>query len=611
MNELENRSPEVEAQNPEVVEESVPAAPSVMEESEVSEVKSDGRRFHEMSKQELIDFLKDILDNDRMEAHKEVNGIKSAFTTLRNAEENAALLAFVEEGNAPETFVSQPDELESEFRTLIADFRERRNAYLEAQEKVRIENLETKRKIIEELKEIVSDIDNINLHFPKAQQLQQDFKTVGEVPSGNESDIWKEYQAVVEQFYDHLKMNKELRDLDFKKNLEAKQRLVEEAKALESAGDVVIAFRSLQNLHKEWREIGPVAKELRDEIWDQFKASSTVINKRYQDFFEERKARELENEQAKTKLCEEAEAIDVASLNTLAAWKEASDKIIALQADWKKLGFASKKVNNSLYARFRECCDKFFNAKNDHYKEMRDSLSANLAAKTALCEKVEALKENGESIEKNIEVVMKLQAEWKTIGPCSRKHSDVIWKRFSDACNYFFDERRKANSNRRREEGDNLVAKREIIAKLKEIPTDIERKEAMPRIKELQAQWNAIGFVPMKHKDSIYAEYREVCDALYGAYNQRESNRRMSNFSGRVEELKGDQSKLNRERDRLLRAYEQRRADLNNYENNLGFFNVKSSAGSAMVKDLERRINTIRQDMKEIEAKIALIDSKE
>lgn len=594
MNSLEHQSPEVETQNP-----------------EAADTRAQGRRFHEMPKAELVATLQEILDNDRMESHKEVASIKSAFNNIRTNENNEALLAFVEQGNAPETFVSTPDEDEIKFRALLVEFRERRNNYLEAQEKSRLQNLETKKEIVAQLTDIVEDIDNINMHFQKFQQLQQDFKAIGEVPPGEENEIWKKYQTVVEQFYDHLKMNKELRDLDFKKNLEAKQRLIEEAKQLIDGDDIVASFRSLQTLHKEWREIGPVAKEIRETIWEQFKEASTAINKKYQEFFEEKKASELENETAKTRLCEEAESIDITALGNAAAWKEAADRLIALQQEWKQLGFASRKANNVLYARFREACDKFFNAKNDNFKQAREQFAANLELKTKLCEQAEALSDNEADIDKSFNDVQRLLAEWKAVGPCSRKHSDAIWQRFNTACNRIFDLKRKLRSSRRREEGENLEAKRAVIARLKEIPTDIDRREAMPLIKELQAQWNSIGFVPMKFKDSIYAEYREVCDSLYGAYNQREANRRMSDFSGRVEELKGDRNKLGRERDRLLRAYEQKRADLTNYENNLGFFNVKSSAGNAMVKDLERRIENIRKDMAEIEAKIALLDSKE
>ncbi len=643
MNELDKLSPEQEAPNPEpsvieektVVAETAEATPEVEKADTSSEVdasaeakdvapeqvsvsdelseierKTDVKRYHDMTKSQLVATLKDIVDSNDMEAHKDVAAIKQAFFALRTAENEKQLADFIDAGNAPEAFTSAPDNEENELKELLSIFKERRNSYLEALENEHKENLEKKKEIIAKLKDIVSDIDNINMHFPTFQQLQQDFKTIGDVPPGSEADTWKEYQAVIEQFYDHLKMNKELRDLDFKKNLEVKRRLIDEAKALEGIADVVAAFRSLQTLHKEWREVGPVAKELRDEIWDEFKAASTVINKRHQDYFEERKNRELENEEAKNKLIEEASAIDLAELKNFSDWDNATKKIIEIQAEWKKLGFASRKNNNTLFANFREICDKFFAEKAEFFKKTREELASNLEKKIALCEKAEALKESAD-IAAATQEVLKLQAEWKTIGSVARKQSDAVWERFTKACNYFFEERRKAQNARRKDENANLAAKRDVIAKLREIPTDIERNEAITAVKELQNKWQEIGHVPFKIKDKLYAEYREVVDALYDAYNTRETNRRMSNFRGQISKIRDDENKMFRERERLLRAYDQKRNELNTYENNLGFFNIKSSAGNIMVKELEKKIKAIKEDMKELEAKINILDSKE
>ena len=570
----------------------------------------EGKRFHSMSKQELLDALKEILAADNMEAHREVTAIKQAFFNIKSRENLEELNAFIEAGNQPEAFSSTPDEVENEMKTLYSEFKERRAAFIAADEERRKENLAKKMEIIDKMKEIAGDIDNVNVKFPEFQQLQQDFKAIKDIPAPAETETWKTFQTVVEQFYDHLKMNKELRDLDFKKNLEAKRQLIESAKKLADAPDPVAAFRSLQGLHDEWRNLGPVAKDIRVSLWEEFKEASTVVNKRHQEYFEKRKADEQANEEAKTALCEEVEAIDLTKINSFNAWGEATDKVIALQKKWREYGFASKKANTALYARFRKDCDAFFEAKTAYFQKVRDELSANLEKKTSLCEKAEALKGTDDIRQATAEIV-KLQAEWKKIGSVPRKQSDAIWQRFTQACNYFFDERKKQNKERRHEENENLEKKRAIIAKLNELPKDGDRSEVIGKVKELQAEWNEIGFVPFKLKDKVFAEYREVCDALYGAYNSRESRARMDNFHARVNSLKGDGQKIDRERDRLVRALDSRRNELQTIENNMGFFSVKSSQGNSMMKEMERKISRLKDDIKEIEQKIAVIDSEE
>lgn len=570
----------------------------------------EGKRFHSMSKQELLDALKEILAADNMEAHREVTAIKQAFFNIKSRENLEELNAFIEAGNQPEAFSSTPDEVENEMKTLYSEFKERRAAFIAADEERRKENLAKKMEIIDKMKEIAGDIDNVNVKFPEFQQLQQDFKAIKDIPAPAETETWKTFQTVVEQFYDHLKMNKELRDLDFKKNLEAKRQLIESAKKLAAAPDPVAAFRTLQGLHDEWRNLGPVAKDIRESLWEEFKEASTVVNKRHQEYFEKRKADEQANEEAKTALCEEVEAIDLTKINSFNAWGEATDKVIALQKKWREYGFASKKANTALYARFRKDCDAFFEAKTAYFQKVRDELSANLEKKTSLCEKAEALKGTDDIRQATAEIV-KLQAEWKKIGSVPRKQSDAIWQRFTQACNYFFDERKKQNKERRHEENENLEKKRAIIAKLNELPKDGDRSEVIGKVKELQAEWNEIGFVPFKLKDKVFAEYREVCDALYGAYNSRESRARMDNFHARVNSLKGDGQKIDRERDRLVRALDSRRNELQTIENNMGFFSVKSSQGNSMMKEMERKISRLKDDIKEIEQKIAVIDSEE
>ena len=615
MNELEKTVPAEEQGNPTPSEACAVETSPAEDISEATDRIEDAAEeetpvnYHNMSKAELNEAMRAILAENRMDAHKEVTAIKQAFFNIRSRETMDEVNAFVEAGNDPKDFSSMPDEEETEFKKMYTEFKEKRADYLAAEETRRQENLQKKQAILDQIRAIAEDIDNVNVKFSEFQQLQQDFKAIKDIPATAETEIWKNFQTVVEQFYDHLKMNKELRDLDFKKNLEAKKALVEEAKKLEEQSDPVAAFRSLQSLHDEWRNIGPVAKELRESLWDEFKEASTVINKRHQEYFEQRKATEQANEEAKTQLCEEIEAIDLSTLNSFNAWTAATDKVIELQKKWKEYGFASKKANTALYTRFRKACDDFFSGKTEYFQKTKDEFNTNLEKKTALCEKAEALKET-DDIRKAANEIVKLQAEWKKIGSVPRKQSDAIWQRFQTACNYFFDERKKLNSAKRDEENANLDAKRAIIAKLKELPLDGDRREVIGQVKELQAEWQKIGFVPFKLKDKVYAEYREACDALYGAYEARENKARMTNFRERVNELKGSGQKLDRERDKLLRAYEARKAELKTIENNMGFFNVKSSAGNSMVKEMENKIKRLKEDMAQIEEKIAILDAE-
>ena len=595
----------------ECAEESSPALDvAAAADAAVEQDEPAARNYHTMSKTEMVDALRDIVSSGNMEAHKEVAAIKQAYYSLHNKELATELEAFVAAGNAPDAFSATPDETETEIKQLLADFREKRTAYLEEKEEERRKNLEEKTNVVNELKAIVEDIDNINLHFPKFQELQQKFKEIGEVPAGSENDIWKSYQITVEQFYDRWKMNKELRDLDFKKNLELKTALCEKAEALAEVSDPIDAFKRLQSLHEEWREIGPVAREIREEIWNRFKEASTVVNKRHQDFFQERKANEQANEDAKTALCEKTEAIDLSALKSFADWDNATKEIIALQQEWKGLGYASKKMNNTLFARFRKACDDFFVAKAEFFKKSKEEVKDNLAKKEALCEKAEALIDRYQE-RAAFEELQALQKEWRTIGVVRRKQGDEVWKRFCAAVDAFYDARKKLLNGRRDEESENLKAKKSIIERLKEISDDAERKEVIGTIRELQNEWQSVGHVPFKQKDAVNAEYRAELDRLYGAFDLRESRQRMRRFEGEVKKMEGDDSKLGKERDRLVRAMEARQAELMTIENNLGFFNVKSSAGNSMLKEFERKIQKIKEDISQIKEKIKLLDKQE
>lgn len=567
------------------------------------------RNYHSMTKPEMVEAMKEILASGNLEAHKEVAAIKQAYYILHNKEMAAELDAFVEAGNSPEAFSATPDENEMEMKALLAEFREKRGAYLEEKEEARRKNLEEKNRIIGELKAIAEDIDSINLQFPKFQQLQQDFKAVGEVPAGSDNELWKSYQLAVEQFYDRLKMNKELRDLDFKKNLELKTILIEKAKELAELNDVVDAFNRLQTLHDQWREIGPVAREIREEIWNQFKEASTVINKRHQDFFQARKANEQANEDAKTALCEKIEKIDTQSLKSFADWDNMTKEVIAMQQEWKGLGFASKKANNVLFARFRKACDEFFGAKAEYFKKTKDEFRDNLAKKEALCEKAEGLLDRYQE-RAAFDELQALQKEWRTVGVVRRKQSDEVWKRFCTAVDAFYDARKKLLNGRRDEESENLKAKKAVIEQLKAISEESDRKEVIGTIRDLQAEWQKIGHVPFKQKDAVNAEYREHLDRLYGAFDMRESRQRIRRFEGEVKKMEGDGKQIGREREKLVRALEARQNEIKTIENNLGFFKF-SSANNPMVKDFERKIQKINEEIAQIKEKIAVLDTQE
>lgn len=564
------------------------------------------KSWHDMSKQELVDALAEIVEKADMQAHREVNSIKQAFHALRTRELDKEMSDFLDAGNSPDAFAAHPDPLEFQFKDLYTRFKEARAEFLNAEEARLNENLVAKRAVIENIKNIVEDIDNINLHFPRFQELQGQFKEIKEIPQSAETEIWKEYQQVVELFYDRLKMNKELRDLDFRKNLEAKRELIERARALADEKDVIAAFRTLQELHKQWREIGPVAKEYRESIWAEFSAESSAVNKRHQQYFENRKQQEQANEEAKTKLCEEIEALDFSALDSFNKWEAMTKQVLELQARWKEIGFASKKVNNQLFARFRKVCDDFFTAKAEYYKRVKEELADNLVKKTELCEKAEALLENGDPT-RDADKVIALQAEWKTIGGVARRHSDEIWQRFTTACNKFFQSRKEQVSATRKEQTDNLNAKRALIEELKAV--DPAENGALQAVRALQAKWQEIGHVPYRVKDKIFQEYRAECDRIYNSLSAGNKRRRMSQFEGHIENLSGD-GKLSRERERLYRTYEQKRAEIKTYENNLGFFKVKSTGGNSMVQEMERRVENLRKDLDELKHKIELIDEK-
>ena len=599
---------EPKAEEP-VAEEAVAEEPvaeeAVAEETAAPEEPAPKLELAGKTKSELVEMMRTVAARPIEEVKDEVQAIKAAFFALRREETAQEKEAFLANGNEESDFTPKEDADENDLKELLNVLKERRTEYNAAQEANREANLEKKRQIIVLINEIANDPDNINRQFNRVKQLQQEFKDAGEVPATADTEIWKEFQRATERFYDVLKMNKELRDYDFKKNLELKQQLCEEAEALDEETDIVAAFRKLQELHNNWREIGPVAKELREELWARFKAASSAINKKYQTFFEDRKSKEKENADAKTELCEKIEQISTDNLKTYAQWDEVTKQIIALQEDWKKLGYASRKANAALFARFRKSCDEFFAKKAEFYKNMKEELSSNLAKKIDLCERAEALMDSTDWKEATDKFV-EMQKEWKTIGPVVKKYSDNVWKRFIAACDHFFEEKKKQNINVHAVEHDNLKAKKEVIANLK-ATIEEAAEDAAQTVRDLMDRWQEIGHVPFKEKDKIYAQYRELVDKAFETLNMRGSRPRGDGGS-RGPRLSGGDRNLS-ERDRLVRTYEQRMSELKTFENNMGFLTANTKSGNSLVQEMERRIAKLKEEIAELEQKIKELDN--
>lgn len=598
--ELSEQKPEVAAAVTEEVVNQVSETQKVSEESLTN--------YAAMDKKQLVEVLQNLAQQPVNEVKEDVVRVRVAFAAIRKEELAKEKEAFIAKGNEEAAFAPAADELEEQFKSLYAEIKEKRAAYNAAQDALKAENLAKKREIISKINEIAEDADNVNRQYSTVQQLQQDFKAIGEVPSENDTEVWKSYQVAVERFYDLLKMNKELRDYDFKKNLEQKQALCAEAEALDEEADIVDAFKKLQQLHTSWREIGPVSKEIREELWTRFKNASAVINKKYQSFFEERKANEKKNAEGKEALCVKIEAISTDNLKTYAAWDEATKAIIGLQEEWKKLGFASRKVNTELFARFRKSCDEFFAKKAEFFKRMKDELAANLAKKIELCEKAEALKDSTEW-KKTTDALIALQKEWKTVGPVVKKHSDAVWKRFIAACDAFFEEKKKQNVNVHSVEHENLKQKKDIIAQINSILENKETEDAPNKVRELMKKWQEVGHVPYKEKDKVYAEYKAAIDKAFEQLDMKAKKARMANFANSINQM-NDTGKVYHERERLVRAYEMKSQELKTYENNLGFFNAQSKSGNSLVKEMERKIANIKEEIAMLEQKIKLIDEK-
>ena len=549
------------------------------------------------SQEEVMAHLKTLLESPETADRTVLEACKSNFYRFHNEIITKARQQFVAEGHEEADFVAPKLPLEEEFKQLLADIKVRRAEIAAKAEAERQANLARKLEIIEKLKELAADAELIDKNYDTFKALQTEWKELGTIPAERVTDTWKSFQHAVEQGYDLLRMNHEMREYDFKKNLEIKTRLCEAAEQLTTSDNVIDAFHQLQQLHAEYRETGPVAKELRDEVWSRFKTASTTINKRHQDFFIAQKQQEEENLQRKTEICERVEAIDLAPLRTMNDWETVAQQIIAMQAEWKTIGYAPRKANQQIFERFRTACDRFFVAKSQFNKEMRETFAANLAKKTALCEKAEQLSESTDWAATTKQLIA-LQAEWKTIGSVPNKASDTVWKRFSKACNTFFDRKKAANNTGSEEETANLTKKQDIIARLQQLIAE-GSDNLHDAVKALQAEWNEVGHVPFKKKEQIYQAYRKACDTLYETLHEEAGRRRIDNMVRRAASQGGN------ERQRLQRALEEKKAEIANYETNLSFLTAKSKSGSSLVADVERRIELLKKDLALLTEKIA------
>ena len=548
------------------------------------------------TKAEVLAQLRRYVEQPATSDRAVLDRLRNVFYRLHNDEILKAREAFVAEGGNAEDFVPAADPDEQEYKRLVASVKEVRAKVAAEAEATRQANLQRKLDIIEEIKQMVAQPEDIDKKYDRFKALQAEWKEIGNIPAEQVTETWKNFHHNVEQFYDLLRINHEMRAYDFKKNLEIKTRLCESAEKLAEDEDVVAAFHALQKLHQEFRETGPVAKEQREEIWNRFKAASTTVNKRHQDFFLGRKQEEEENLAKKTNLCEQVEALNFESLSTMAEWDAMSQLVIGMQNEWKTVGFTPRKQNQAIFERFRTACDRFFTAKAHYFRSLRETLADNLAQKTALCQRAEELKDSTDW-SNTTNAFVALQAEWKKIGPVAHKVSDAVWKRFNTACNAFFDRKKEANSGVHEEEQANLTKKLDVIARLQQL-ADEGSEQLQQAVKALQAEWAAIGHVPFRKKEKIYRTYRTLCDKIYETVHREAGRRRVDNIARRAAQNGGS------ELQRLQRAYETKKAEIQTYETNLTFLNSKSKAGNSLVADIERRIQTLRNDLEIIAEKI-------
>ena len=556
------------------------------------------------TKAEVVARLKEIAASDEEVTRQELDSLKSNFYRIHHQESEAAYKKFIDEGGNAEEYTPAPNLEEADFKEQMTIIREKRAAQAAAQEQEREENYQKKLSIIEKINALTENPDEINRGYNDFKELQQQWNDIKDVPAEKATNLWKTYQQAVEAFYDTLKLSNELRAYDFKKNLEKKTALCEAAEKLADEPDIITAFRKLQQLHQDFRETGPVASDLREQIWTRFKEASTVINKRHQEYYEARKQKEEENLEKKTAICETIEGINLDELKTFAEWNATSDKITALQAEWKTIGYAPQKMNTKIFERFRAACDQFFTRKSEYFQTVRDNLNQNYALKLDLVEQAEALKDSTDW-KATTDVLVELQKKWKEIGTVPKKYSDQIWERFNAACDAFFAAKKEANQGAHAEQTENLEKKRGIVEMLAAIVPEEFEGDLRTKLREAQEAWNQIGHVPFKEKDKVYKLLREQMDRLYGYVNQNAAKRRMDRFKESIKSGNGNDL-----RSRLTRQLEILRNEIKTYENNLGFLNLssKSKQGNALVEELNRKMDKLKADMEEVKAKIAALE---
>lgn len=561
------------------------------------------------TKKEVVERLKEIAASDENPDKDEIDLLKTVFYKLHITEREARMKEYIDGGGDPEAYQIMPDEDEETFKQQMAIVREKRARIFQQQEAEKQANLEKKLEIIEKIKAMATSPDEANKSYNEFKELQQQWKDIKNVPADRASELWRNYQLYVEQFYDLLKLNSEAREYDFKKNLETKTKLCEAAEKLADEEDVISAFHQLQELHQQYRETGPVAKELREQIWTRFKAASTVINKRHQQHFEDLRSKEEENLTLKTALCEKVEEISKQENKTASDWEKRSKEIIDIQNQWKTIGFAPQKMNVKIFERFRAACDDFFGRKSEFFKEMKQAYAANIEKKKALVEKAQALADSTDW-KVTSDKLINLQKEWKTIGVVPKKIGDQLWHDFLNACNKFFEARNAANAGARNEESENLEKKRNIIEQIKALVADAANA-TREKVQALTDEYNKVGHVPYKEKDALYAAYHEALDAIYKELNISNKRRRLDDFKSNIRNMaKRGEDAIDNERGRLTRRFEQLKQEIQTYENNLGFLNASSKKGNSLIDEMNRKVQKLRDDLELVRQKIKAIDTE-
>jgi len=586
----------------------IPESQEALESTEIPESSETDRKVY-TSKQEILERMKEIAHSDENPQKAEIDYLKTVFYKLHFAEREAQQKAYLDAGGDPEKYVVAPDEDEIAFKAEMVVIKEKRQKLFMQQEEEKQENLKKKLDIIEKLKTLATSPEEANKTYQEFKKLQQSWREIKAVPAEKANELWRNYQLYVEQFYDLLKLNIEAREYDFKKNLEKKTKLCEAAEKLADEEDVISAFHQLQDLHQEFRETGPVAKELREEVWNRFKAASTVINKRHQQHFESLRAQEEENLTRKTELCEKVEAIAKEENNGSADWERHTKEIIDIQTEWKTIGFAPQKMNVKIFERFRAACDDFFGRKAEYFKGLRQKFAENAEKKKALVEKAQALQDSTEW-RSTTDKLIALQKEWKTIGMVPKKIGDQLWNDFLAACNKFFEARNAANAGTRGEERENLNKKRNIIEQLKTLAEEAA-DGLQEKVQSLVEEYNQIGHVPYKEKDQLYKDYHAILDKLYKELNISTARRRLDNFKNNLKNMaERGSNAIDNERSKLMRRYEQLKQEINTYENNLGFLNISSKKGNSLIDEMNRKVQKLKDDLELTKQKIKAIDAE-